>query len=102
MGIGIYYRETTFQQRKYLFELAEQTGNVAEACRQAKVSRKHYYHWKPRYDKDGIEGIRNPKSHAVHNPQTINPEIERRIIELKRGHPGWGKKRIAQWMNSAN
>jgi transposase InsO family protein len=98
MGIGIYYRETTFQQRRYLFELAEQNRNVAEACRQAKVSRNQYYYWKPRYDKDGIEGIRHPKSHAVHNHQTIDPEIEKRIIELKRKHPSWGKKRIAQWI----
>ena len=98
LGIGIYYRETTFQQRRYLFELVEQIGNISEACRQAKVSREHYYHWKPRYDKDGIEGLRHPKSHAVHNPKMIDPQIERRIIELKRGHPSWGKKRIAQWI----
>ena len=29
---------------------------------------------------------------------TIDPEIERRIIELRREHPDWGKKRIAQWI----
>jgi len=98
LGIGIYYRETTFQQRRYLFELVEQIGNISKACRQAKVSREHYYHWKPRYDKDGIERLRHPKSHAVHNPKMIDPQIERRIIELRREHPSWGKKRIAQWI----
>ncbi|MFZ2070474.1 MAG: helix-turn-helix domain-containing protein, partial [Halobacteriota archaeon] len=45
---------------------------------------------------------REPKSHAVHNPQTINPLIERRIIELRREHPNWGKKRIAQWIWKEN
>ena len=34
----------------------------------------------------------------MHNPHTIDPEIERRIIELRRGHPDWGKKRMAQWI----
>jgi len=34
----------------------------------------------------------------VHNPHTIDPEIERRIIELRREHPDWGKKRIARWI----
>lgn len=97
-GIGIYYRETTFQQRRYLFELVEQIGNISKACRQVRVSREHYYHWKSRYDKDGIEGLRHSKSHAVHNPKMIDPQIERRIIELKREHPSWGKKRIAQWI----
>ncbi|MBE3122312.1 MAG: DDE-type integrase/transposase/recombinase [Thermoplasmata archaeon] len=97
-GIGIYYRETTFQQRKQLFVLADQLQNVSEACTQMKVSRKHYYHWKPRYDQEGIDGLRTPKSHAPQNPQTIDPQIEQRIIELKREHPKWGKKRIAQWI----
>ena len=47
---------------------------------------------------DGVDGLREPRSHAVHNPHTIDPEIERRIIELRREHPDWGKKRIAQWI----
>jgi transposase len=82
--------------------LAEQLGNVSEACKLAKVSRKTYYRWKPRYAEEGIEGLREPKSHAVHNPQTIDSQIERRIIELRREHPNWGKKRIAQWIWKEN
>lgn len=96
--MAVYYRQTTFQQRRYLFELAEQLGNVSEACKLAKVSRKTYYRWKPRYAEEGVEGLREPKSHAVHNPKTIDPQIERRIIELRREHPNWGKTRIAQWI----
>lgn len=92
----IYYRETTFQQRKYLFELIEESGNVSKACKQAKVSRGTYYYWKKRYEKDGIEGLREPKSRAPHDPHTIDPIIEKRIVNLKRQHPKCGKKRIAQ------
>jgi hypothetical protein len=46
---------------------------------------------KPRYEKDGVNGLREPKSHAIHNPQTIDPTIKRRIIELRREHPDWKK-----------
>jgi len=35
-------------------------------------------------------------SHAVHNPRTIDSGIERRIIELRREHPDWGKKRMGE------
>lgn len=94
--MAVYYGETTFQQRRYLFELVEETHNIAKACRDAKVSRSTYYLWEPRYEKEGIEGLREPKSRAVHNPRTIDPEIERRIVGLRRKHPDWGKKRIAQ------
>ncbi|RLG29476.1 hypothetical protein DRN97_11815 [Methanosarcinales archaeon] len=82
----------------YLFELVERLVNVSEACRRAKVSRSTYYRWKPRYEKEGVEGLREPKSHAVHNPHTIDPEIERRITDLRLEHPDCGKKRIAQWI----
>jgi len=43
-----------------------------------------------------VDGLCEPKSHAVHNPHTIDPEIERRIIALRREHPDCGKKRIAR------
>ncbi|MFZ2071588.1 MAG: hypothetical protein WAV32_08365 [Halobacteriota archaeon] len=50
--MAIYYRQTTFQQRRYLFELAELLGSVSEACRLTKVSRNTYDHWEPRPEKE--------------------------------------------------
>ena len=52
----------------------------------------HLLSLEPRYERDGVEGLCEPKSHAVHNPHTIDPEIERRIIELRREHSDWGKE----------
>jgi transposase len=98
----IYYRETTFQQRRYLFELINESGNVSKACKQAKVSRGTYYYWKKRYEKDGIEGLREPESRSPHNHYTIDLVIEKRIVNLKRQHQNWGKKRIAQWIWKEN
>lgn len=93
---GVYYGETTYSQRKYLFELVEQLGNVSEACRRAKVSRGTYYNWYERYEDHGIVGLSETKSHAPHNRHTVDLLIEERIVNLKREHPDWGKKRIAQ------
>ncbi len=93
---GVYYRETTYSQRKYLFELVEEFGNVSEACRRAKVSRGTYYNWCKRYEDNGIFGLSETKSHAPYNRHTVDPLIEERIVSLKREHPDWGKKRIAQ------
>ena len=94
--MAVYYRQTTFQQRRYLFELAEQLGSVSEACRGQRSHVRHTIIGSSRYEKEGIEGLREPKSHAV--LQTIDTQIERRIIELRRVPPNWGKKRIAQWI----
>ncbi len=76
--------------------MVKESGNIAKACRTAKVSRGTYYNWKERYEKDGIEGLREPKSCTPYNPHKVNPLIEKRIVELKREHSNWGKKRIAQ------
>jgi len=76
--------------------LVKESGNIAKSCRIAKVARGTYYNWKERYEKDGIEGLREPKSCAPHNHPKVNSLIEKRIVELKREHSNWGKKRIAQ------
>lgn len=76
--------------------MVKESGNIAKSCRIAKVSRGTYYNWKERYEKDGIEGLREPKSCAPHDPHKVNPQIEKRIVELKREHSNRGKKRIAQ------
>jgi len=76
--------------------LVKESGNIAKSCRIAKVSRGTYYTWKERFEKDGIKGIREPKSNAPHDPHKVNSLIEKRIVELKREHSTYGKTRIAQ------
>lgn len=91
----VYYGFTTFSQRKLLMWEYERTQNISEACRRAKVNRGTFYRWYPRYEEKGIEGLREFESSAPKNPKTIDSEIEKRVVELKKQHPEWGKKRIA-------
>ena len=53
----IYYGETTPQQRKFLFETWEATGNVTQACQKAHVGRGTFYYWKPRFEEQGYAGL---------------------------------------------
>jgi transposase len=92
----IHYPRTTGQQRKRLFELWEETGNISEACRKAHVGRGTFYYWKPRFDKEGYEGLAEFENHAPDKPSRIAPEVEQAVIEMKQTHPDWGKKRIVQ------
>lgn len=98
----IHYPRTTGQQRRRLFELWEETGNISEACRKAHVGRGTFYYWKPRFDKEGYEGLAEFESHAPDNPARIEPEVEQAVTELKQAHPDWGKKRIAQELAKSN
>jgi len=98
----IHYPRTTGQQRKRLFELWEETGNISEACRKAHVGRGTFYYWKPRFDKEGYEGLTEFENHAPDEPLRIAPEVEQAVIEMKQAHPDWGKKRIVQDLAKRN
>ena len=97
-----YFRPTTAQQRRLLFETWEGTGNVSEACRKAHVSRRTFYNWKLRFDQAGYPGLERPASCAPKEPQKKADEIEKRVIELRRQHPDWGKRRLSDEMAKAH
>lgn len=90
----IHFPETTAQQRKLLFKTWEATGNVSLACRTAHVGRGTFYYWKPRFDQDGDAGLEFA-SRAPKKPHRTSSETEQKVLALRRAHPNWGKKRIA-------
>jgi len=77
-------------------ESSEATGNVTEACRKAHVGRGTFYYWKPRFDEHGYAGLEEFESRAPKEPYRTPPDIEQKVIALRREHPKWGKKRIAE------
>ena len=46
-------------QRLSLLELAQNLGNVAEACRQRDVSRTQFYEYKRRFQTHGLGGLKD-------------------------------------------
>ncbi len=98
----VYSPPTTQQQRRQLFETWKKTGNVSQACLKARVSRQTFYNWKPRFEKEGYEGLKEPRSHARKDPGRIGIEVEEKIIKIRRENPKWGKRRIADELAKAN
>jgi len=98
----IHFPFTTPQQRRFLFETWEQTRNVSEACRKAHVGRNTFYYWKGRFDQQGYSGLEEFASRARKNPSSTPPEIQEKALALRRAHPAWGKRRIADELAKAN
>ena len=98
----IYFPFTTAQQRKFLFEIWEQTGNVSEACRKAHVGRTTFYYWKNRFDEQGYAGLEEFASRAPKKTNRTSPEIEEKAISLRVEYPEWGRRRIADELAKAN
>lgn len=97
-----YFRPTTAQQRKLLFETWEATGSVTKACQRARVSRMTFYTWKPRFETEGYAGLEHTHSHARKDPGRIAKEVEEQVIAMYRAHPDWGKRRMEEELAKAN
>lgn len=97
-----YYRETTAQQRRLLFETWEATGSVTQACREAHVGRGTFYYWKPRFEQGGYVGLEAFASRAPKEHHRTAPEIEQQVIAIRCEHAEWGKRRIADELAKAN
>jgi hypothetical protein len=87
--------DVLFGYRLRLFTLAEEVGNVSEACRQMGLSRSTYCAWKPKLERYGLDGLRVRERRRPRMPNQIRPHLEHRIIAFALGHPGFGPRRIA-------
>jgi transposase InsO family protein len=87
--------DVLFGYRLRLFTLAEELGNVSEACRRMGVSRSTYYDWKPKLERYGLDGLRVRERRRPRMPNQISPHLEHRIIAFCLGHPGFGPRRIS-------
>ena len=68
-----------FHRRARLLELADELGNVSEACRQLGVSRTRYYEWKALADNYGLDALM-PK--ARRRPQQPNETPTHVVADL--------------------
>jgi putative transposase len=72
----------------------EREVNMSELCRQFGVSRKTGYKWKKRYEREGLQGLRErsraPKESAV----KTSVEQALRVVRLRGEHPSWGPKKL--------
>ena len=69
-------------------------GNMAELCRIFGVTRKTGYKWLARYEVDGMEGLKDQSRASRHHPNQLGPDIEERVLEIRRAHASWGAPKI--------
>ena len=82
------------EQRLSVLDLAQELGNVTEACRRRGMDRTSFYEWKGRFQTQGFAGLKDqPLIHQNH-PQTTPAETVERIKELALVHPVGGCNRL--------
>jgi transposase InsO family protein len=58
------------------------------------VDRRTLHRWLVRYATDGLAALADKSSKPDRCPHQMAPEVEARIVELRRGQPGWGPRTI--------
>ena len=92
-------KDRNIRKRLKWIEYYKKTGNVRKTCRYFGISPTTFYKWKERYEKYGIEGLKDKskRPHRVRQPQ-IEPEIEHLIITIREKFPTWSKEKISAFM----
>src|SRR5215467_1844098 len=82
------------QRRKFIEEYESDLVTMAELCRRYGISRETGYKWVKRYQESGWEGLEDLSRAPQRHPNRTAPELEERIVALRRRHPRWGPRKL--------
>jgi transposase len=83
------------QRYQAVLEVLNDGALVTDVARRTGVSRQTVHEWLVRYANHGLAGLADSSSKPRSCPHQMSPEVEARIVELRREHPGWGPRTLA-------
>lgn len=89
---------------RYPFELRlkavklhlEEGFSLSSVCKELRLNKKTLWDWVKRYRESGEEGLRRRLGRGSSAKPKVAQAVKHKIVELKREHPTFGVKRIAQ------
>ena len=84
--------KTVEELRKEFAAAAQETPNFSALCREFGITRATGYKWLKRYENEESMSDRSRRPNTTANK--TSEEIEKRIVEARTVHPGWGAKKI--------
>jgi len=78
--------------KKWIISKKLQNWPVTKICAHAQISRRMFYRWWNRYQKQGLEGLKE-NSKGRKSEYSISKRLEKQIIKLRKQH-GWGPCKI--------
>jgi transposase InsO family protein len=67
---------------------------MTELCADYQVSRKTGYKWVARHATSGRRGLEDRSRRPHQHPRATDPELVKRLIALRHGHPRWGATKL--------
>jgi len=90
------WKETTTMEQKveFICEWRTQKHSITELCKAFNISRPTAYKLISRFEKDGIEGLKEQSKAPKKHPNSTKDEVVKNILQLKEKHKLWGAKKI--------
>src|SRR5438132_1658867 len=82
------------EQRYLAVREALDGAKITDVATRYGVDRRTVHRWLLRYANEGLGALADRSSRPDRCPHQIAPEIEARIVALRRSHPGWGPRTI--------
>lgn len=87
--------EKLIKNKLGLLKLAEELGNVSQACRVMGYSRDSFYRFRELYSEHGSEGLREISRSKPNQKNRVAPEIEEAVVKFATDNPAFGQKRVS-------
>lgn len=90
-------RELSVAEQRYQAVLAviSDGRTITEVAAQWAVSRQTLHAWLARYEAEGLDGLGNRSHRPVSCPHQMPAALAALVLEMRRGRPYWGPRRIA-------
>lgn len=86
---------TTMEQKvEFICEWNSQKYSITELCRAFNISRPTAYKLIHRYEKLGLNGLRNDSKAPSNHPNKTEQIVVDKILKLKAKHKNWGAKKL--------
>ena len=86
------------QRYQAVLEVLNDGASVTDVARRYGVARQTVHEWLRKYAARGLGGLADRSSRPLSCPHQMPAELEARIVEMRRAHPGWGPRTILFWL----
>lgn len=88
------------QRYEAVREVLDTVATITDVAMRYGVSRQSIHRWLRLYASKGLAGLNDKSCKPNSCPHQIPPELEARIIEMRRAHPSWGPRTILSRLRS--
>lgn len=82
------------QKTEFCLLASKPESNISDLCRRFNITRRTGYKWLDRYNDQGFEGLHDQSRRPHHFPNQTSYAIEEYVINLRKGDPEWGSKKL--------